>query len=114
MFPDTDKTTDFISVSSSKDDVPPELYTLIRWILLEPEKEVQTKMRSRTVSQSALTISQHVMFAYKSKRQVQYKSRQINSGFRPQHRKENPQVVGLALTVHHDIRNKRMIELLHA
>ena len=65
--------SDFIEVSSSRDDVPSQLYTLIRWILVGQQEELQTEMRTRTVDHTALTISQNIMYAYKTKRQVKYK-----------------------------------------
>ncbi len=34
--------------------------------------------------------------------------------FRPQRQRENPNVIGMALAVHHDTRNKKMVDLLNA
>ena len=65
-------------------------------------------MRSRTVDRSALTISQN------TRRQVQHKPKQAMDSFRTQRVRENPQVLGLALSVHHDTRNKKLVHLLHA
>ena len=101
-------------MSSSRDDVPSQLYTLIRWIMVGQQEELQTEMRTRTVDHTALTISQNIMYAYKTKRQVKYKPKELNSEFRTHQIRENPQVVGLALTVHQDTRNKKLVNLLHA
>lgn len=106
--------TDTVTVSSIREDVPPELYSLVRWILVGPEEELQTEMRSRTVDMSALTISQNIMYAFKTRRQVQHQPKQSTCAFRTLQVRENPQVLGLTLSVHHDTRNKNLVNLLHA
>lgn len=113
VFHDVENRADSIIIISSRDDVPSELYTLICWVLVGPEEELHTEMRSRTVGQSALTIRQNIMYAFKTKRQVQNKPKQITNTFRTQLKRGNPQVLGLALTVHNDTRNKKQIKLLH-
>ena len=113
-FTDEKKQSDMVTVLSTAEDVPPESYSLIRCILVGPEEELQTEMRRRTVDQSALTLSQNIMSAFKTKRQVQHQPKQATETFRTQHARENPQVLGLALTVHHDTRNKKLIHLLHS
>ncbi len=113
-FTEEKKTSDMISVLSTTKDVPTELYSLMRWILVGSEEELQTDMRRRTVDQSALTISQNIMYAFKTKRQVQYQPKQTAVTFRTQNARENPHVLGLALSIHHDTRNKNLIELLHS
>ena len=45
---------------------------------------------------------------------MRLKSNNDTSTFRPQHERENPQVLGLALTVHHDTRSKMLMGLLNA
>jgi hypothetical protein len=55
------KETDTITVSSTRDDIPVDLYSLIRWPVVGSEEQLQTEMRSRTVDGSALTISQNIM-----------------------------------------------------
>ena len=113
-FTDQKKTSDMISVVSTTKDVPTELYSLMRWILVGPEEELQTDTRRRTVDQSALTLSQSLMYAFKTKKQVQQQPKQATAAFRTPHARENPQVLGLAVTTHHDTRNKKLIELLHS
>ena len=54
------------------------------------------------------------MYAFKTKRQVQHQPKEETETFRIQHARENPQVLGLALTVHQDTRNKKLIDLLHS
>ena len=55
-----------VSVSSTSDDVPADLYSLIRWILFGSEEQLQTEVRSRVVDRSALTICQNIMYAFKT------------------------------------------------
>jgi hypothetical protein len=112
-FNDEKKKSDMVSVLSTTQDVPKELYSLMRWILIGHEEELQTDMRRRTVDQSALTLSQNLMYAFKTKRQVQHQPKQTTVTFRTHHW-ENPQVVSLALSTHHETRNKKLIELLHS
>ncbi len=54
------------------------------------------------------------MYSFKSKRQVTYQPKRECADFRLQQSKENPQVLGLALTLHHDTRNKKLVNLLNA
>lgn len=103
-----------LAVTSSLNDVPVELYSMIRWIMAGPAHRLQTKVRASIVDQAALTVSQNIMFGFKSHRQMTYKPSVKDTGFRFQQDRENPQVVGLALTVHHDTRNKKLVELLNA
>src|SRR6218665_2474002 len=44
-------------------------------------------------------------------RQVNYKPTRESAEFRPPHARENPQVLGLALAVHHYSRNKMLMDL---
>lgn len=101
-------------VSSSVDDVPVELYTIIRWIMFGPVDEFETEERTNSVDRTSLTISQNIMFGFKSKRQTAYKPRNECATFRTQQTRENPQVLGLALSVHHDTRNRLLVDILHA
>lgn len=112
-FTKTDQGTDAIQVSSNIHDVPAELYTLIRWIMVGPAEQLQTEKRTSVVDRAALTTSQNIMYGFKSSRQVKYKP-SSESSFRPPHARENPQVLGLALAVHHETRNKKLMNLLHA
>ena len=102
-----------IPVSSDTNDVPSELYTMIRWILLGTVDELKTK-KTALIDRLSLTISQNILFGFKSNRQVKYKGSIDSTIFRPRLTRENPQVLGLALTVHHDTRNKQLLNLLNA
>ena len=107
------KKTDTITVSSTRDDIPTDLYSLIRWILVGSEEQLQTEMRSSTVDRSALIICQNIMYVLKTRRKMQHIPKKASDTFQTPHSRENPQVVGLALTVHHDTRNKMLMDLLH-
>ena len=54
------------------------------------------------------------MFGFKSKKQVTYKPSDEGAGFRSQQPRENPHVLGLALTINHDTSNKELVNLLNA
>lgn len=94
--------------------VPVELYTLNRWIMSGPSNELETEVRTHAVNRAVLTMSQNLMFGFKSKRQVTYKPKTEHAVFRSQHVRENPQVVGLALSIHQDTGNKMLVDLLNA
>ena len=114
QFTKTVKTSSSIVVTSTLEDVPVELYTMIRWIMAGPADKLQTEVRTTIVDRGALTLSQNLMFGFKYKRQVTYKPSDEGAGFRSQQARENPQVLGLALTIHHDTRNKKLVNLLNA
>jgi len=59
-----------IVVTSTLDDVPVELYSMIRWIMAGPAEQLETRVRAAIVDQAALTLSPNLMFGFKSKRQV--------------------------------------------
>ncbi len=103
-----------ITVSSTLDDVQAELYTHIHWIIVGPAQELEIEVRKNRVHRDALTISQNIMYSFKSKRQVNYQPKRECADFCLQQSKENPQVLGLALTLHHDTRNKKLVNLLNA
>lgn len=104
-----------VLVSSNMDDIPCELYTLIQWIMVGPVDSLDSKTRECLVDRAVLTSCQTLMFGLKSDRQVMHKPKSASSEkFRSQQRRENSQVLGLALSVHHDTRNKKIVNLLHA
>jgi len=103
-----------IQVSSSDRDVPGELKAMIHWIMLGPVEAMQTEARTSVADRSVLTVSQTIMYGLKSRRQVKYKPQSDSALFRTQRQRENPNVVGVGLAVHHDTRNKSMVDLLNA
>ena len=108
------KDTNSIEVISDIHEVPAELYTIIRWIPMGIADSLKTVKRTKVVDRATLTVSQNIIYGFKSKRQVNYKPKRESAAFRPLHARENPQVLGLALTVHHDICNKMMVDFLSA
>ncbi|KAI4830143.1 hypothetical protein KUCAC02_001795 [Chaenocephalus aceratus] len=54
------------------------------------------------------------MYGFKSSAQVKYKPSSESASCRSPHAREKPQVLGLALTIHHDRRNKKLMNLLNA
>ena len=102
-----------IIVSSTQEDIPVELYALIRWIIVGTEDKLETEVRTQAVDRDVLTLCQNVMFRYKSKRQVTYQPKSEQSGFRLYRNRENPQTVGMALTLHHQTRSKMIVNLLN-
>ncbi|KAM4053253.1 LOW QUALITY PROTEIN: uncharacterized protein ACNLHF_005989 [Anomaloglossus baeobatrachus] len=100
-----------IEVTSDIQDVPAELYSTIRWIMIRPIDSLETKKRTN-VDRASLTMCQNIMYGFKSNRLVNYKPRTESSLFRQHHARENPQVPGLALTIHHKTRDKMLMNLL--
>src|SRR6218665_3321180 len=75
---------------------------------------METEKRTKVVDRATLTVSQKRMHGIKSDRQVNYKPIRESAEFRPHHARENPQVLGLPLAVHHYSRNKMLMDLLSA
>ena len=53
------------------------------------------------------------MYAFKTRRQVQHIPKKSSEKILTPCSQENPHFLGFALTVHHDIRNKRLLNILH-
>lgn len=90
------------------------LYTLIHWIMVGPAERLQTEKRTRVIDRATLTVSQNIMYGYESCIQIKHIPKSESASFRSLCAQENPQVLGLALTVYHDTRNKKLMNLLHA
>ena len=56
----------FAGSLSDQDHVPKSLETLIRWILIGPRSSLESTHREQSVQMLARTISQNIIFAYKS------------------------------------------------
>ncbi|KAK5909568.1 hypothetical protein CesoFtcFv8_003485 [Champsocephalus esox] len=108
------KERNVLQVSSGITDVPAELYTMIHWIMVGPAEKLETEKRTRVVDRATLTVSQNIMYGFKSSAQVKYKPSSESASFRSPHARENPQVLVLALTIHHDTRNKKLMNLLNS
>ena len=57
QFTKTVKTSSSIVVTSTLNDVPVELYTMIRWIMAGPADKLQTDVRTTIIDRGALTLS---------------------------------------------------------
>jgi len=82
--------------------------------MVGPVEELANKERTNVVERSVLTVCQNIMYGFKSKRQVTFTPSSDSAKFRTRHQRENPQVLGLALTVYHDTRSKQIVNLLSA
>ena len=109
-----EKPANSIQVTSNADDVPPELYAMVRWVMVGPAETLETEKRTTLVNRDVLTVSQTLMHGFKSQRQVNYKPKNDSATLKPHRSRETPQSVGLALTIHHDTRNKKLLERLSA
>ena len=78
-----------ITVSSTVEDVPVELYTVVSWIIAGPAEKLKSEVQIQEVDRAAIVISQNLMFGFKSKRQLTYRTEAENAGFRSQHAREN-------------------------
>ena len=54
-------------------------------ILMGPADSLETKKRTKVVDRAALTVSQNIMYGFKSNRQVKYKPTTESAAFRPPH-----------------------------
>jgi hypothetical protein len=59
-----------------------------------PAKKLGNEVRNNAIDKAALTLSRNLMFGFRSRRQVAYKPRDEDVGFRVQKVRENPRVMG--------------------
>jgi hypothetical protein len=59
--------TNTIEVTNDINDVQAELYTIIHWIMIGPSDSMGTQRRTEGVDRAALTVSQNIMYGFKSK-----------------------------------------------
>lgn len=91
--------------------VPKLLSTLLKWILIGPSVDLNENNDNKELTKTVSSISQVVMQAVKTKRQVQYSSKE-NSNRSSYSTKETPLSVGLGLFLHQKTRSKDIIEML--
>ena len=60
-----EKPANTIQVSSNIDDVPSELYTMIRWITVGPVDDLQHEKGNSAVDRLVLTVSQNILYGFK-------------------------------------------------
>ena len=89
---------------------PPTLLQLFCKYATQGLHHVKTTSRAESMNQSASVLAQHFVCAYKSDRQVSYKTKHEDVAFK--HRTETPLNVGLALNVHKNTRFKSLVEKL--
>ena len=106
------RNTNIIEITSDIHGVPVELYTMIHWIMIGPADILDSESRTKFVNRATVTVSQNIMYGFKSNHQINNKPRRESAAFRRPHVWQNPQVLGLDLTVHHDTRNKMLMDLL--
>ena len=91
---------------AAQEMISPPISIRIRWILVGTDDQLQTEMKSKLVDRSAFKITQNIMHAFKTTRQMQHIPKKASDTLRTPHSRENPQVLGLSLAVHHDTSNK--------
>lgn len=60
--------TNTMKATSDIHDVPAELYSAIRWIMIGPADNLETEKRTKVVDRATLTVSQNIMYGIKSVR----------------------------------------------
>ena len=101
-----------LSNEDAEQHVPKALSAFIRWLVAGPAANIETDtVRSATIHRDVLTISQNIMYCFKSKRQVTNKPKQPDAPFC--HRLEWPQLLSVGIAVHQSTRNKKLLEFLH-
>lgn len=91
-----------------ENEIPVELFNLIKWILGGFNSLAYT--RNCSVSTIAKGICNTILYNIKSDRQASHKKE--NAGFR--HTYENSQVVNLAIAVRQHSRSQRLVDMLHS
>ena len=71
------KNTNIIEITSDIHGVPVELdwYTMIRWIMIGPADSLDSESRTKVGDRTAVTVSQNIMYGFKSNRQINKKPR---------------------------------------
>lgn len=90
-------------------EIPSSLSVLLKWIVIGPQTEIGSNLKKKTLDTRISCISQIIMRATKSKRQVNYNS-STNTNFRDI--VETPFSVGVGLHLHKETRNKKVINFL--
>ena len=71
-----------LNTEEACDHVPQPLYSFMRWLILGPASDLHTEQRASHVHKSSLALSQNVLYAYKTERQINYKPKSEISPFR--------------------------------
>ena len=97
--------------SFSNFTVPKALSTLLKWILIGPSVELSETSENTELNKMISVISQVLMQAVKTKRQVQYNPKDGSDGS-TYNTKETPLSVGLGLFLHQRTRSKEIVDML--
>ena len=89
--------------------VPQRLYTFIKWIIEGLHSAVQTDRKQTVLHKSASNISQHIISAFKSNRQVNYVSPKVDDKFKPTNETAFP--LGVSLLLHLQTRKKSLVDI---
>jgi len=104
------------SLNPGREDIPPSLYNLVRWIIEGPQTELTVgSKRTNVLLITATNIFQFIMYEVKSSRQMKLNPKCAESGFRHLSSKhENSHVLAVGLKVHTYTRSKHLVNYLHA
>ena len=89
--------------------VQQRLYTFIKWIIEGLHSTVQTDRKQTVLHKSASNISQHIVSAFKSDRQVHYVSPKVDDKFKPT--SETAFLLGESLLLHQQTRKKSLVDI---
>ena len=95
--------------NSSEDVVPHKLHSMILWIL-KGMYTVKAEARAHELNQSATVISQQILQAHKSNRQILYEPKSPTAAFRST--METPITLGISLYCDHKWRIHKLASLL--
>ena len=100
---------------SNEEDVPSELFAMLKWILMMRTIycSLLSNVRRASLGKHALVNTQNIMYVTKSNRQIAYDPSKNDSGFRIPKKNENEQVVGTALQLGEYSRSSSFIKLLN-
>ena len=96
-------------IGCSEKSVPPQLVNLIRWII-QGAKAGTTETRIKQLHKSCIILSQSILHACKTDKQVTHMPTSTESTFHCMF--ESPYAVGLSLYVYHNFRSQKAVSLL--
>ena len=97
------------SLKDQKEGIPNELVILLKWII-QGDTAATTKARNEEIHQKCINLSQLILQAFKSKRQVSFKPKLAESTFR--RKTETPLTLGISLHCYHSTRSKNTLDLI--
>ena len=97
------------SLKNQEDGIPNELLLLLKWII-QGDTAATTKSRNEEIQRTCTNISQMILQAFKSKRQISYTPKSTANDFRNKY--ETPLTLGVSLHCYHSTRSKNTLELI--